>query len=43
VDKRELPAGDLVEIRSFLLGVRDKSIRFLHEIRQLAVSPSAGV
>src|SRR6201996_6145712 len=31
--KRELLAGDLVEIRSSLLEIRDKSIRFLHEMR----------
>ena len=31
--KRELPAGDIVEVRSRLLEIRDKSIRFLHEMR----------
>jgi acyl-CoA thioester hydrolase len=31
--KRELLAGDIVEIRSSLLGIGDKSIRFLHEMR----------
>src|ERR1700732_4781462 len=31
--KRELLAGDIVEIRSALLEVRDKSIRFVHEMR----------
>ena len=31
-DKRELLAGDIVEIRSSLLEIRDKSIRFLHEM-----------
>jgi len=31
--KRELLAGDIVEIRSFLLEVRDKAIRFVHEMR----------
>ena len=31
--KRELLAGDIIEIRSTLLEVRDKSIRFLHEMR----------
>ena len=31
--KRELLAGDIVEIRSSILEVREKSIRFLHEMR----------
>jgi acyl-CoA thioester hydrolase len=31
--KRELLAGDIVEIRSALLEVGEKSIRFLHEMR----------
>jgi len=31
--KRELLAGDIVEVRSFLLEVRDKAIRFVHEMR----------
>ena len=31
--KRELLAGDIVEIRSRLLEIREKSIRFLHEMR----------
>jgi acyl-CoA thioester hydrolase len=31
--KRELLAGDIVEIGSSLLEIRDKSIRFLHEMR----------
>ncbi len=31
--KRELFAGDIVEVRSSLLEIRDKSIRFLHEMR----------
>jgi len=29
----ELPAGDIVEIKSVLLEIRDKSIRFRHEMR----------
>jgi acyl-CoA thioester hydrolase len=31
--KRELLAGDIVEISSRLLEIRDKSVRFLHEMR----------
>ena len=31
--KRELLAGDIVEVKSRLLEFRDKSIRFLHEMR----------
>ena len=31
--KRELLAGDIVEITSRLLEIRDKSVRFLHEMR----------
>src|SRR3569832_2939642 len=31
--KRELLAGDFVEVRSRLLEIREKSIRFLHEMR----------
>ena len=31
--KRELFAGDIVEIRSSLLEIRDKSVRFVHEMR----------
>ena len=30
--KRELLAGDVVEVRSRLLEIRDKSIRFMHEM-----------
>jgi acyl-CoA thioester hydrolase len=30
--KRELFAGDIVEVRSSLLELRDKSIRFVHEM-----------
>jgi acyl-CoA thioester hydrolase len=32
--KRELVAGDLITIRSAVLEVRDKSIRFSHEMRK---------
>jgi acyl-CoA thioester hydrolase len=31
--RRELLAGDIVEVKSVLLEIRDKSIRFLHEMR----------
>ena len=31
--KRELLAGDIVEIKSTLLEIREKSIRFVHEMR----------
>jgi acyl-CoA thioester hydrolase len=31
--KRELLAGDIVEVKSIVLEVRDKSIRFRHEMR----------
>ena len=31
--KRELVAGDIVEVGSLLLEMRDKSIRFVHEMR----------
>jgi acyl-CoA thioester hydrolase len=31
--KRELLAGDIVEIRSVLLEIGEKSIRFVHEMR----------
>jgi acyl-CoA thioester hydrolase len=31
--KRELLAGDIVEVTSRLLEIREKSIRFLHEMR----------
>jgi acyl-CoA thioester hydrolase len=31
--KRELLAGDIVEISSRLLEIREKSVRFLHEMR----------
>jgi acyl-CoA thioester hydrolase len=31
--KRELLAGDIIEVKSRLVEFRDKSIRFLHEMR----------
>jgi acyl-CoA thioester hydrolase len=30
--KRELLAGDIVEVKSRLVEIRDKSIRFIHEM-----------
>ncbi len=39
--KRELFAGDIVEIRSSLLELRDKSIRFLHEMRNAETEETA--
>jgi acyl-CoA thioester hydrolase len=33
--KRELMAGDIVEVKSVLLEIRDKSIRFMHEMRNV--------
>jgi acyl-CoA thioester hydrolase len=33
--KREMRPGDLVEIKSRLLEVRDKTLRFLHEMRDV--------
>src|SRR6185312_905298 len=41
--KRELLAGDIVEIRSSLLDIRDKSIRFLHEMRNAETGEITGV
>jgi len=41
--KRELLAGDIVEIRSSLLEIRDKSIRFLHEMRNAETGEIAAV
>jgi acyl-CoA thioester hydrolase len=39
--KRELLAGDIVEIRSTLLEIGDRSIRFLHEMRNAETSEIA--
>jgi acyl-CoA thioester hydrolase len=39
--RRELLAGDIVEIKSILLEIRDKSIRFLHEMRNAHTSEIA--
>ena len=41
--KRELLPGDIVEIRSRLLEIRDKSIRFLHEMRNIETGAVAAV
>jgi acyl-CoA thioester hydrolase len=41
--KRELLAGDIVEVTSLLLEVRDKSIRFRHEMRNAETGEVAAV
>jgi len=41
--RRELLAGDIVEIRSVLLEVRDKSIRFRHEMRNAETGEIAAI
>jgi acyl-CoA thioester hydrolase len=41
--KRELLAGDIVEVHSFLLELRDKSIRFRHEMRNAETGELAAV
>jgi acyl-CoA thioester hydrolase len=41
--KRELLAGDIVEVRSRLLEIRDKSIRFLHEMRNAETGEIAAI
>ncbi|TYO67525.1 acyl-CoA thioesterase [Bradyrhizobium hipponense] len=41
--KRELLAGDIVEIRSILLEVRDKSIRFRHEMANAETGEIAAI
>lgn len=33
--KRELHAGDVVEVRSRLIEIRDKGVRFVHEMRNV--------
>ncbi len=40
---RELLAGDIVEIRSVLLELREKSIRFRHEMRNAETSEIAAM
>jgi acyl-CoA thioester hydrolase len=41
--KRELLAGDIVEIRSRLLELREKSIRFVHEMRDAETGEVAAI
>jgi len=41
--KRELLAGDIVEVRSFLLEVRDKVIRFTHEMSNAETGEIAAI
>ena len=41
--KRELLAGDIVEVRSCLLEVRDRSIRFVHEMRNAETGEIAAI
>jgi len=41
--KRELLAGDIVEVRSRFLEVRDKVVRFAHEMRNAADGEIAAV
>jgi acyl-CoA thioester hydrolase len=41
--QRELLAGDIVEVRSALLEVRDRSIRFKHEMRNAETGEIAAV
>jgi acyl-CoA thioester hydrolase len=41
--KRELLAGDIVDVRSVLLEVRDRSIRFRHEMRNAETGEIAAI
>ncbi len=41
--KRELLAGDIIEIHSQLLELRDKSIRFVHEMRNAETGEIAAI
>jgi acyl-CoA thioester hydrolase len=41
--KRELLAGDIIDIRSTLLEVRDKSIRFVHDMRNAETGEIAAI
>jgi acyl-CoA thioester hydrolase len=41
--KRELLAGEIVEIRSRFLEVRDKALRFVHEMRNAETGEVAAI
>ena len=41
--KRELLPGDIVEVRSRIAGVREKSIRFVHEMRNAETREVAAI
>jgi acyl-CoA thioester hydrolase len=41
--RRELLAGDIVEVDSVLLEIRDKSIRFMHEMRNAQTGEIAAI
>jgi len=41
--RRELLAGDIVEVRSILLEIREKSIRFRHEMRNAETGEIAAI
>lgn len=41
--KRELMAGDVIEIRSRILEVRDRVIRFVHEMRNIEQGEVAAI
>jgi acyl-CoA thioester hydrolase len=41
--KREMLAGDLIEIKSRLLEIRDKSVRFVHEMRNVETGETTAV
>lgn len=41
--RREMLAGDIVEIKSILLEIRDKSIRYRHEMRNAETGEVAAV
>lgn len=41
--KRELTAGDVVAVRSGLLEMRDKLVRFVHEMRQAQTGEVAAI